>query len=119
MEREFTQIQNTDKLYIVTRQDLAPGAQIAQSLHAFREFIREYPELESNWYNNSNYIAVLSAKDEDELIRFLIRLEKKGIRFSIFREPDFNNEITAIALEPGDKSRRACGSYPLALKQYS
>jgi hypothetical protein len=45
-----------------------------------------------------------------------LRLEKKGIRFSTFREPDFDNELTAIALEPGDKSRRATSSFPLALK---
>jgi hypothetical protein len=79
----------------------------------------EYSDLTRNWYLNSNYVAVLSAKDEEELIKFSNRLAKKGIRFSTFREPDFDNEITAIALEPGDKSRRACSSYPLALKQYS
>jgi hypothetical protein len=95
---------------------LYPGAQIAQSLHAFREFINDFPELEGSWYRNSNYIAILAARDEAELIKFCERLEKKGIRFSTFREPDFDNELTAIALEPGDKSRRATSSFPLALK---
>jgi hypothetical protein len=101
---------------VVTRKDLYPGAQIAQSLHAFREFINDYPELENEWYRNSNYIAILAAKDEDDLFKLCCRLDKKGIRYSQFREPDFDNQLTAIALEPGDNSRRATSSLPLALK---
>lgn len=104
---------------MVTRKDLFPGAQIAQALHAFREFIEEYPSLDQEWYKTSNYIAILSAPDEGELERLSLRLTKKGIKHSLFREPDFDNELTAIAIEPGRDSKRACSSYPLALKEYS
>jgi hypothetical protein len=34
----------------------------------------------------------------------------------VFREPDINNEITAIAVEPSEKSRKLCSNLPLALK---
>lgn len=95
---------------------MLPGLQIAQALHAFREFVFEYSELETSWYKNSNYIAILAGKDEDELINLIGRLEKKGIKFSIFREPDLDNQITAIAIEPGDKGRRITSSLPLALR---
>lgn len=104
---------------MVTRKDLFPGAQIAQSLHAFREFVEDYPEVERRWYKSSNYIAILSASDESELLRLSARLTKKGIRHSLFREPDLNNELTAIAIEPGRESKRACSSYPLALKEFA
>lgn len=106
-------------MYVVTRKDLFPGAQIAQALHAFREFIEEHPTIDKSWYKNSNYIAILSAKDEMELERLSLRLTKKGIKHSLFREPDLNDELTAIAIEPGRDSKRACSSYPLALKEYT
>ncbi len=116
METEHTQVNNGDKLYIVTRQDLRPGSQIAQALHAFREFIADHSELENDWYKNSNYIAILAAKNEEELVKLIQRMEKKKIRFSVFREPDLDNEITAVAIEPGDKGRRVTSCFPLALK---
>lgn len=95
---------------------MTPGAQLAQSTHAAIQFCFEHSLITSEWYRNSNYIAILAAKDEDELTAFCKRLVKKGIKFSTFREPDLDNELTAIALEPGDKSRRATSSFPLALK---
>jgi len=41
--------------------------------------------------------------------------KEKEIKFSIFREPDFDDEITAIALEPGRKSKKLCSKLNLAL----
>lgn len=60
---------------------------------------------------------MLSAKDEAELHKLTARAEKKGVRYSLFREPDLNNQITALAIEPGDKGRRFCSSLPLAFKE--
>jgi hypothetical protein len=40
------------------------------------------------------------------------------LRFSIFREPDFDNQVTAIAIEPGENGKKFCSSLPLALKEY-
>jgi len=85
-------------------------------LHAFRAFIGEHSDLEQEWHDRSNHIAVLSAKDEDHLHKLIARAKKKGIRYSLFREPDFDNEVTALAIEPGDKGRRFCSSLPLAFK---
>jgi hypothetical protein len=41
---------------------------------------------------------------------------EQGIRFSVFKEPDIDNQITAIALEPGSKSKKICSNLSLALK---
>jgi peptidyl-tRNA hydrolase len=101
----------------VTRKDLKPGAQIAQACHAAIAFCMEHSELQQLWYQISNYIAILAASDESDLYKLIDRAERKGVRFSIFREPDLDNHITAIAIEPGDNGRRICSSFPLALKE--
>lgn len=94
------------------------GSQLAQSCHACFEFHMKYPDVIKEWHNNSNYIAILAAKDESELISLVRKLESKKIKFAIFRESDLNNEITAIAIEPGPRGKRLTSSFPLALKKY-
>jgi len=101
----------------VTREDLAPGYQIAQSCHALRQFSEEHPEVDKEWFNKSNYIACLSAKDEGSLIKLIGRCEERGIRFSIFFEPDLDYQITAVALEPGISSKKLCSNFKLALNK--
>jgi hypothetical protein len=44
--------------------------------------------------------------NEEELQSFIDRAMSKNIKVSVFREPDINNEITAIALEPCNDSKR-------------
>lgn len=111
-----TQIVVPQKLYIVIRGDLNPGAQIAQAAHACFAFALKHPEITKEWNEKSNYIAVLSVKDEDELRKLQLKLEIQGLKFASFYEEDFDNSLTAIAIEPGDQSRKLTSSYPLALK---
>lgn len=73
--------------------------------------------LEKEWHLNSNHICILSAKDEVDLFKLKKNLDKKHIAYSIFREPDLNNELTAIALEPAGK--KLVSSYSLALKEFA
>jgi hypothetical protein len=84
-------------------------------LHAWREFVEEYPIEEQGWYECSNYVALLSVPTEQELLQIADNAQRKGLRLSVFREPDLNNQVTAIVLEPGNKSRRLCGRLRLAL----
>jgi hypothetical protein len=44
------------------------------------------------------------------------KLTWKGILFSKFHEPDLDNELTAIAIEPSSESRKIVSSMPLMLK---
>lgn len=106
-----------DKLYVVTRSDLQPGALIAQSCHAISQFQMEHEEIAKAWFQKSNYLACLSAKNEEELLRLIDKASKRGVRFSIFFEPDLDYSITAVALEPSVESRRLCSNYGLALKE--
>jgi hypothetical protein len=46
------------------------------------------------------YLVLLGVRDEQELFQTLCRLEALGITFKVFREPDRNNELTAIATAP-------------------
>ena len=106
-----------DKLYVITRRDLSPGRQAAQSCHALRAFVQDWPEIDQEWYETSNYLVLLSVKDEKELRDLFHRAREIGLRGSWFLEPDLNNQITAIALEPGNRTSDFCAHLPLTLSE--
>lgn len=56
-----------DKLFVVVCADLGPGAQGCQAIHAAIQFAHENPEIEQEWFRDSNYLAFLSVKNEREL----------------------------------------------------
>jgi len=74
-------------------------------------------ELTSTWMDVSNYICILEAKDAAELQELTLCAAKEDIAYSIFKEPDMNDAITAIALAPGKKTKKLCSKLPLALKE--
>lgn len=90
--------------------------QLAQSCHAALEFAKEFPEKIKEWMEISNYICCVSVSNEEEIHELIEKASTKDIRFSIFREPDLDDQITAIALEPSDKSRKLCSCLKLALR---
>jgi peptidyl-tRNA hydrolase len=95
---------------------LEPGYQAVQSMHAGIQFTFEHPEYAEHWYKQSNYLGLLSVADEQELTKLIEQAAANDIRFSIFRESDIEDQITAIALAPGPKSKKLCSKLPLALK---
>jgi hypothetical protein len=103
----------------VTRQDLSPGYQLVQSVHAAIDFILAHPKEAKEWHLNSNYLGCLAAKDEQSLKDLIAKLEENGIKHTVFREPDIDNHITAIAIEPGDITRKLTSRFPLALNMYN
>lgn len=107
------------KLYVVVRQDLAPGYQIAQSLHAFREYIEYHPESEQEWYKSSNTIAILGCENEEELVSLMGLADGRGIKLAPFREPDMDDALTACAFEPGQKTSSFLSHLRSALKPSS
>ena len=54
-----------------------------------------------------------------ELEYLKVRAAERKIKHASFREPDLNDELTAIAFAPGDKSKRLLSGIPLALKTFS
>jgi hypothetical protein len=84
-----------------------------QSAHAGIQFQHEHPELAKNWFHNSNYLIFLTVSNEEELQTLIDKAITQNIIVSVFREPDINNEITAIALEPCDDSKRLTSTLKL------
>lgn len=109
-------IKKGDKLFLVTRRDIEPGYQAVQSCHAMRQFTADHPDIDSEWFRHSNYLALLSVADETELMRLCVLAADAGLRWSAFREPDVGGAITAIAIQPHPTAVELCRSLPLALK---
>jgi hypothetical protein len=55
-------------------------------------------------------------QDEASLVALSEKLTSKNIKHELFREPDVDNQLTAISIEPSDAARRACSNIPLAMK---
>jgi hypothetical protein len=69
------------------------------------------------WYKQSNYIGFLSVTNEKELYKLIELAKQQDIKISIFREPDIGDQITAITLAPGLKSKKLCSKLKLALSE--
>lgn len=91
---------------------------MTQGIHSSIQFTFEHPEIAKEWHKDP-YLAVLSVQDENSLKHLIKKAKEKGIKMSIFREPDIDNAITSIALEPSDATRRLTSSLPLALKEFN
>lgn len=101
------------KLHLVTRADLSPGQQAVQAAHALREWTQHHPAEDRHWYEKSNTLAFLAAQNESALLCLLSEAEARGIPCAGFREPDRDNELTAVAIGPAGKG--LCRRFPLAL----
>lgn len=104
------------KLYVAVRGDLAPGQQLAQSVHAAFEFAVDHPTLTEVWRRHSNYLVVVAVPDEAALLDLANRAAAADLRHTVVREPDCGNEVTAVVLEPGKAASKLCSTYPLALR---
>lgn len=93
-------------LVSVTRQDLPTGVQAVQSAHAYINFTQEHPDITKKWFEESNYLWMASVKDEFELEDLAHKFEENNIKISRFYEPDLNSQLTAIAIEPSDYTRK-------------
>lgn len=102
------------KLFIITRADLPPGAIAAQSVHAALAFAHDYEDEYRAWYKGSNNIVLLSVPDEAALIALAKRALDAGVSYAVFREPDFGDTVTGVAL--GSAGARLVSSLPLALR---
>lgn len=67
------------------------------------------------WFESSNYLVILEVEDENQLKLLINKSEEICIKCSVFKEPDLNNQITAVAFEPGDLSRRLLRNIKLAM----
>ena len=80
-------------------ENLDPVYACVQSGHAVAQYLIENPN--SDWQNN--YLIYLKA----DLSKLIKKLDRLGIYYTVFREPDLDNRITAVAvLENRDVFKR-------------
>ncbi len=87
-----------------------------QGVHGAFELAYEYPVETKKWFDTSKIVIVLAVKDEQQLIQLQTQLTKDKIKHSVFYEPDRKNELTSIAVVPGEDVKKYCSSLPLAGK---
>lgn len=97
------------------RDDIPPGLQLAQVVHAALEFQHDHPEIVAAW-RTSNYVVIVSVPDEGALLDLITAAHQRGIPRTAVREPDLADEATAVALAPVPEAARLCACLPLALK---
>ena len=83
-----------EKLYVITRTDLTQSQQAVQAGHALAEYLL-MSEDTNEWGNGT--LVYLKVKDEEELISLQKALECGKVDHTLFREPDFGWQLTAMA----------------------
>ena len=87
------------KLYIIVRKDLTHSQRAVQAGHALAEYLLHSPYF--RWKNETLiYLGVKGLKQLENLKR---KLALQGTNYVEFREPDLNNEVTAIASDESNK----------------
>jgi hypothetical protein len=72
-----------------------------QAVHAAHEAGIQY----GNPHGISS-VVLCRVKDEEALLKEAKKLERRGIAFAIFREPDIGDQATALATEPLEPEKR-------------
>lgn len=107
-----------ERLYVVTRSDLTPGAQGTQSQHAVSEYAVRHPDRHREWHTTGQNLIWLAVRDLDALEELLSLLEDEcRIECAAFFEPDFGDQLTAFAV--GGEAARRLSSLPCALREQS
>ncbi|CAE7860179.1 unnamed protein product [Symbiodinium microadriaticum] len=90
-------------VYVFTREDIPSPQQAVQSCHACIEATKAF---DIDRLPDHPSVIILSAKNENKLHRVRKYLIEQGIRHVHFYEPDFEDQLTAVATEPIWADRR-------------
>ena len=85
----------TPKMYVLARKDLNTVYALVQGTHAVAQYSLEHAEGFHQWNNET--IAVLAVRNLKALREWNLKLAKADKAHSFFREPDLDNQETAIA----------------------
>lgn len=83
------------RLYVLINENLDPVYGCVQGGHAVAQYLLDNPN--QKW--NNSYLIYLYADVE----KWSYKLSKKQFRFSEFKEPDLDNQLTALAVESDGK----------------
>lgn len=98
---------------------MSDGYKAVQSSHAAINFIFEHPSRAGPWFKHSNYLIQLELSNEKQLLLLIQRCEEHQLAYTVFREPDIGNSITAIAIEPSKQTQKLVSKIPLLFKNKS
>lgn len=88
---------SNNRLYILVSEDLAPIYGAVQGGHAIAQWMLEHSD---NLYWKNETVVYLSCNVEK--MKYLLEWDD----ISIFREPDLNNKLTAIAVVGNPRNER-------------
>lgn len=94
MTDDALQADPTSYSYLFVLKSLTHPQRIVQAAHAAIELGRRLPA------SSDHPHLVLVGLELADLHRLLVQLEKRGVEFSAFYEPDFDNTLTAVATLP-------------------
>jgi len=80
------------RLYVLVRKDLSPSYRAVQAGHVVAEWLL----YDQSWQNET--LIYLTVANEFSLYRWAAKLDFRGIKWVGFREPDIDNQLTAIAV---------------------
>lgn len=69
-----------------------------------------------HWFEESTYLILLTVPRELALHDTLIKLGWHDLIYSVWHEPDMNNELTAVAVAPSPTATRYLSQLPLTLR---
>lgn len=98
---------------MVTRSDLRPGCQIAQTSHGVAQFMLENQDLAKQW--NNQYLISLAVKSEQKLQTLLLKVLDTGAPVSYFTEPDYDDQLTVICFPETEETKALTAKIPLSL----
>lgn len=90
---------------------------MAQAMHAALAFSYHESARFRRWLSASNYLVVVNVRDESALQDLIDLARQKSIITVPMVEPDLDDQVTAVAFEPGVAARKICAQLPLALRE--
>ena len=91
--------------------------QLVQSCHAIADFAYDHPDIFKQWKEESNSIITLAVKDEKALMEMYEKYKEITPHITAFREPDIQDQMTAICMYGTSDIRKMLSNIPLALRE--
>lgn len=85
----------TQKMYVLVRNDLSDEYKFVQGAHSLADYAIKLPNKFKEWNNST--IVFLGVRNLIDLRQMEGTLSMKGISFTSFKEPDLDNQVTALA----------------------
>lgn len=84
----------TPWIYVFVRTDIPVANQMVQAAHVCHIAGRDFK------HPDNTHMALLKIKNEKKLLEVAEKLDKHGIKYSLYLEPDYPKGYTALATEP-------------------